>query len=155
MFLDLKEHTCDFYDEDYETGWEDADLFFRMHLRGWKCLFYPIAKGWHVGSGSVGGKATFLSKKYDYQIRILRNRYFTIIKNIPTHFLIYLSPYLIFTELCLIPYFLFRSPKTIFALIFSWQLTIRNFSSLYKKRIIIQNNSRVEKWYFKKYFTSF
>jgi GT2 family glycosyltransferase len=155
MFLDLFKYTCDFYDEDFETGWEDADLFFRMHLRGWKCLFLSKAKGWHVGSGSVGGKSTLLTKKIDYQTRILRNRYFTIIKNIPTHFLIYLSPYLVFTELCLIPYFLIYSPKTIFALFNAWRLTIKKIPILLKKRDIIQSNTIVKKWYFKSHFTSF
>ena len=155
MLLDLKEFTCDYYDEEFETGWEDADLYFRMHLRGWSCLFFPKAKVWHVGSGSVGGKATLLTKKLDYQTRILRNRYFTIIKNIPTHFLLYLSPYLVFTELCLIPYFLIYSPKTIYSLFNAWSLTIKKMPNLLKKRNIIQSNTLVEKWYFKSHFTSF
>jgi GT2 family glycosyltransferase len=155
MFDDLKQYTCDYYDEDFETGWEDADVFFRMHLRGWKCLFLPSATGWHVGSGSVGGKATLLTKKLDYQTRILRNRYFTMIKNIPAHFFLYLSPYLIFTEISLIPYFLFKSPKTIFALFSAWIKTAKKLPIIIKKRKVIQKNMQVEKWYFKSFFKSF
>src|SRR5258706_2630164 len=70
MLDDVKATSGDWYDERFVTGWEDLDLAFRMHLRGWKCLFVPSAYGWHVGSGSVGGKSTFLAKATDYQTRV-------------------------------------------------------------------------------------
>jgi len=155
MLDDLKTSTGEYYDEDFVTGWEDADLSFRMHLRGWRCLFLPTAIGWHVGSGSVGGNATLISKKIDYQIRVLRNRYFTMIKNLPFDIFMWLSPYLLITELCLIPYFSIRSPKTIFALFAAWYQTLMMLPTLLKKRKAIQNSITVPKGYLKEFFHSF
>jgi GT2 family glycosyltransferase len=155
MLEDLKLSTGDYYDENFVTGWEDVDMFFRMHLRGWTCLFLPKAKGWHVGSGSVGGNATLISKKIDYQIRVLRNRYFTIIKNLPFDIIVWLFPYLFITEVCLIPYFAVRSPKTIVALIAAWYQTLVKLPILLKKRNFIQKNIIAHKGYLKQYFNSF
>jgi GT2 family glycosyltransferase len=155
MLDDLKWENGYYFDESFITGWEDMDLFFRMHLRNWKCLFTPCAYGWHVGSGSVGGKSTFLKKNIDYQVRILRNRYYTIIKNIPINIIIWLFPYLLLTELALMPYFLIRSPKSIIALISSWVHVIINMRVLYNKRKLIQKSIIVEKNYLKKYFVKF
>jgi GT2 family glycosyltransferase len=152
---DIKNSSGDYFDEDYGTGWEDVDLFFRLHLRGWRCLFLPRAFGWHVGSGSVGGNATLVSKKLDYQIRVLRNRYFTMIKNLPIDIIIWLSPYLLFTELCLIPYFLLRSPKTVIALAAAWYQTLMKLPTLLNKRKLIQNNIVVPKGYLKQFFHSY
>lgn len=45
MLENIYEKTGDYYDEMFETGWEDIDLFFRMHLNGWKCWFTPRAYG--------------------------------------------------------------------------------------------------------------
>lgn len=118
MLNDIMQVSGDYYDRNFVTGWEDVDLFFRMHLRGWKCLFLPAAYGWHVGSGSVGGNATFFSKKLDYQTRVLRNRYFVIIKVIPINILLWLFPYLAVTEIAMVPYLLVRSPKSIIALFY-------------------------------------
>ena len=152
---DICQNTGDYYDEMFETGWEDLDLFFRMHLRGWKCLFVPSAYGWHVGSGSVGGKDTLLSKPFNYKVRILRNRYFTIIKNLPLRILIWLAPWLVLTEICMIPYFLFYSPSTLLALIKAYYLSILKFSVVIQKRIRIMKNIKVDPDYFKQFFIKF
>jgi GT2 family glycosyltransferase len=152
---DIYQNTGDYYDEMYETGWEDLDLFFRMHLRGWKCLFVPGAYGWHVGSGSVGGKDTLLSKPFNYKVRILRNRYFTIIKNLPLRTLIWLFPWLALTEICMIPYFLFYSPSTLLALVKAYYLTILKLSAVIQKRIRIMKNIKVDQDYLKQFFIKF
>jgi len=155
MLDDLNSISGCYFDEDYETGWEDADLFFRMHLRGWRCLFLPSASGWHVGSGSVGGKARLMSKKTDYQKRIFRNRYFTIIKDLPGNILLWLLPYLAIVEFALIPYLVVRSPKSLLALASAWREIYRNFPALMAKRRAIQSNVLVEKNYLKQFFVKF
>ena len=38
----------DFFDEDFFSYREDADLAWRAQLMGWKCLYVPEARGWHV-----------------------------------------------------------------------------------------------------------
>lgn len=155
MLDDLMQCSGCYFDEAYETGWEDCDLFFRMHLRGWKCLFLPGAYGWHVGSGSVGGNDTFLTKSLDYQVRILRNRYFTIMKDLPVSVLMWLLPYLVATEAALVPYFLWHSPKSIIALGRAWREVLRASSALRRKRDAIQSSRKVSPDYLKQYFVRF
>jgi GT2 family glycosyltransferase len=152
---DIRETTGCYYDESFVTGWEDMDLFFRFQLRGWKCLFFPSAIGWHVGSGSVDGKDTFFSKTLDYRIRILRNRYYTILKNLPRNVFIWLMPYLFITELGLIPYFMLRSPKSLLALLAAWGQTFVNFPNIMKKRKLIQGNVVASPEYMKRFFVKF
>jgi len=155
MLHDLKDASGCYYDESYETGWEDCDLWFRMHLLGWKCLFLPPAVGWHVGSGSVGGKASFFSKALDYQLRVLRNRHYTIIKDIPGRTLLWLFPYLTATEFAIIPYFLLRSPKSLVALVAAWWQVMRDLPVLLRKRAQIQKSKRVNHAYLRQYFVRF
>jgi GT2 family glycosyltransferase len=155
MLEDLRGTSGYYYDESYETGWEDCDMWFRMHLRGWRCLFLPSAFGWHVGSGSVGGKATFFSKALDFQLRVLRNRHFTIIKDIPWRTLLWLFPYLTVTEVAILPYFLFRSPKSLLALGGAWWQVMRQLPILLRKRARIQRNNRIDDEYLRQYFVRF
>jgi len=152
MLEDLRNTSGYYYDEAYVTGWEDFDLYFRMHLRGWKCLFVPTAVGWHVGSGSVGGNATFFSKSTEYQVRILRNRYFTIIKDVPLILLLRLSPYLALTEAALPFYFIIRSPRSLSALVSAWYHVLRASPSLMRKRLLIQRSRTVDGMYLRRYF---
>jgi hypothetical protein len=155
MLDDVKQVSGDYYDEAFETGWEDLDLFFRMHLRGWKCLFLPEAYGWHVGSGSVGGRDTFFSKDVAYQTRILRNRYFVIAKNLPAATLLRLSPYIAATELAMIPYFIVRSPKSLAAW---WRAITQFLGSLgrtLRKRKAILTTATAPPDYLHQYFVRF
>ena len=155
MLEDLRETSGCYYDEAYETGWEDCDLWFRMHLRGWKCLFLPTAVGWHVGSGSVGGKATFFSKSLDFQVRILRNRHFTIVKNLPWKTWLWLLPYLAATEIAIIPYFVVRSPKSLLALVRAWWQVAKSLPALFRKRAQIQTTKLMGHEYLRQYFVRF
>ncbi|MEJ8575013.1 glycosyltransferase family 2 protein [Microbaculum marinum] len=70
------------YDERFGTGYEDLDLWFRMQHRGWKALFCPSARAWHVGSASAAGASGFLDKAPDYQRRLFRNRRLIWMKNV-------------------------------------------------------------------------
>ncbi len=155
MLKDIYETTGDYYDELFVTGWEDLDLFLRMQLLGWSCLFLPSAILWHVGSGSVGGKSTLISKPLSYQARALRNRYYTMIKNLPGPIILWLFPFLMITELGLLPYFMLRAPKTMFALLYARFQTMISFPKILKKRIRIQRNLRTPPYYLKQFFVSF
>lgn len=70
------------YDERFGTGYEDLDLWFRMQHRGWKALYCPAARAWHVGSASAGGASGFLDKPPAYQRRLFRNRRLIWMKNV-------------------------------------------------------------------------
>ncbi len=155
MLDDLRAVSGDYYDEMFVTGWEDTDLFFRMHLRGWKCLFFPKAFGWHVGSGSVGGNDKFFTKQLDYQVRILRNRYFVLAKDIPTPTLRFIAPYVLITEIGLIPMFLLRSPKSIVALTRAWKAVLDSWPELMHKRAKIIGSMSVPPTYLNQFFERF
>jgi len=82
MLDDLKALHGYWYDERFGTGYEDLDLWFRMQHRGWKALYCPSARAWHVGSASAGGASGFLDKPPDYQQRLFRNRRLIWMKNV-------------------------------------------------------------------------
>jgi len=144
-----------YFDESYGNYWEDFDLFLRLHLRGWKTLFFPSAFGWHVGSGSVGGNATWLSKPFDSQVNVLRNRYLTIIKNLSAPMLLWLCPYLLAAEVAIPPYLVLRSPKTLLAWLRAWGQVLRQSGTLFKKRRAIQRSRKVDPMSLRQYFVRF
>jgi GT2 family glycosyltransferase len=43
-------------DEAFFMYLEDVDLAFRAQLRGWSCMYQPLARVYHLGSASGGGK---------------------------------------------------------------------------------------------------
>jgi GT2 family glycosyltransferase len=155
MLADLYSVSGCYYDEDFGTGWEDIDLFLRMQLRGWRCLFLPQASGWHVGSGSVGGNDTFLSKKTDYQKRIIRNRLFVIIKDLPAALLLRYCLYLAAAEAAMLPYLALRAPRSLLAWVRAWRDTLESLPALLGKRRLIQRARRVGTGYLAGMFRGF
>ena len=112
------------YDEDFVTGWEDMELWWRARARAWKVLFYPAAKAWHVGSGSVGGKRRALDKPLDYQVRVFRNRKFLALQSFPDEVWRKVRPAYTVFNLAMPPYFLLRSPGSLKA----WRIAAREVS---------------------------
>ncbi len=155
MLKDVYESTGDYYDELFETGWEDIDLFFRMHLRGWRCLFTSKAFGWHVGSASDNGNERLVNKSFDYQVRVLRNRYYAIIKNVPTGVFIWLLPYLVITEFGMMLIYGIKYPDTFKALMKARQLVKRNWVTIKAKRSRNQHSTKVTNGYIKSLFIRF
>ncbi len=64
------------FDESFFAYLEDMDLGLRIRLAGYRCLFVPTAKVFHVGHGSA------LPHEH-YIFLIARNRIFLFLKNIP------------------------------------------------------------------------
>lgn len=152
MLRDVYESSGYCFDESFVTGWEDTDLWFRMQLRGWTCVFLPTAYGWHVGSGSAGANTTFFTKSVEYRTRILRNRLFMIAKNLPTAVLFRLAPYLLITELAMLPYFAVRSPSSVRAFFSGWSQFLGERREVWKKRRLIQRAAVVSNEYVHSFF---
>jgi len=112
------------YDEDFVTGWEDMELWWRARARAWTLLFYPAAKAWHVGSGSVGGKQRVLDKPLDYQTRIFRNRKFLALQSFPDEVWRKVRPAYIAMNFATPVMLLFRSPRSLKA----WRLAEKEVS---------------------------
>jgi GT2 family glycosyltransferase len=66
------------FDEDFFSYLEDVDLGFRLRLKGFRCLYVPMAKVLHVGSASLGRESEFAI--YHSQ----RNMAWMYLKNMPS-----------------------------------------------------------------------
>jgi len=64
-------------DESFFCYLEDADLAYRLHLRGQECVFVPDARIRHVGGASCGRQSGFTLRLS------LRNRLWMVAKNTP------------------------------------------------------------------------
>ena len=64
-------------DEDLFAYLEDVDLAWRCQAAGWRCLYVPLARVYHVHSATGGEGSPFKN----YQLG--RNKWYTIIKNYP------------------------------------------------------------------------
>jgi GT2 family glycosyltransferase len=66
------------FDEDFFCYMEDVDLAWRARLMGWRCLYVPTARVYHVHSGTGQEGSPF--KNY----LLGRNKIWTIVKNYPS-----------------------------------------------------------------------
>ncbi|MCL5666969.1 MAG: glycosyltransferase family 2 protein [Patescibacteria group bacterium] len=80
----------EYFDEDFHSYWEDADLAWRMTNAGWECAYVPAAVAYHgrgAGSSKGGYKKVFSYIKFHRQlpqrIRQLnyQNHIFMYVKN--------------------------------------------------------------------------
>jgi len=67
-----------YFDEDFFAYMEDIDLGLRAQSAGYKCIFIPGAKVFHIGSATSGGTASAFSIR-----KTVRNTYQVILKNVP------------------------------------------------------------------------
>lgn len=66
------------FDEDYFAYLEDVDMGLRAQSAGYKCLYIPTAKIYHLGCGTTGSGYSPLVVRLSAQ-----NNFNTIVKNIP------------------------------------------------------------------------
>ncbi|MCX7847877.1 MAG: glycosyltransferase family 2 protein [bacterium] len=82
------------YDEDYFAYGEDVDLYFRLQLLGFRCMYVPRVRGWHVHSGTQEG-VRWYEKDAGTLGRVPANAFFTLMKNCPEELLVRLAGYVI------------------------------------------------------------
>ncbi|MEI6498875.1 MAG: glycosyltransferase family 2 protein [bacterium] len=66
------------FDEDFFAYLEDVDIDFRAQLAGFKCVFVPDAKVFHIGSATSNRISGFAFRL------MIKNHYHLIFKNYPT-----------------------------------------------------------------------
>ena len=71
--------SAEIFDESFFAYYEDADLSWRMRLRGWKIFTVPEAVVWHLHSATADTVKSKTFKAY----YLNRNRFFMMIKNFP------------------------------------------------------------------------
>lgn len=65
------------FDEDFFAYAEDADLNWRALRAGWRCLYVPAARAYHISSATAGEGSAF-------KARLLgRNKIWLLVKNVP------------------------------------------------------------------------
>jgi len=98
-----------FYDELYFAYGEDVDLFLRLQLRGFRCLFSPAVKAWHVHSATQAGIA-WHQKDYQTLMRVPANAFFTLVKTFPLGMLVARMPRLLAMPAVMSVLLLVRNP---------------------------------------------
>ncbi|HNW38909.1 MAG TPA: glycosyltransferase family 2 protein [Candidatus Omnitrophota bacterium] len=108
-----------YFDSRFRMFYEDLDLCWRANRAGWRGYYVPRAIIYHVRGGSFrpdSGIDKPLARRYlndQLQSDLIKNRYFTILKN--EKFLslfLHLIPIMIY-DLCVWSYILFFHPKVI------------------------------------------
>jgi GT2 family glycosyltransferase len=69
----------EFFDSDFFVYREDADVAWRAQLMGWKCLYVPYAKGYHVRNALPGNRRALPA---EINMHSVKNRFLLRMKNI-------------------------------------------------------------------------
>ena len=69
----------EFFDTDFFVYREDADVAWRSQLMGWKCLYAPYARGYHVRKVLPGNRRALPA---EINMHSVKNRFLLRIKNI-------------------------------------------------------------------------
>jgi GT2 family glycosyltransferase len=72
----------EFFDTDFFVYREDADVAWRAQLMGWKCLYVPFARGYHVRKVLPGNRRALPP---EINMHSVKNRFLMRIKNISGH----------------------------------------------------------------------
>ena len=107
----------DYFDSNFRMFYEDLDIAWRAHNRGWRAYYIPLARVFHVRGGSFRpelGLGKPVARKYlsdELHADLIKNRYLTILKNATfINFLLHLIPILMY-DFCAWGYVIFFRPK--------------------------------------------
>jgi GT2 family glycosyltransferase len=136
----------EFFDSDFFAYREDADVAWRAQLMGWKCIYTPHARGYHVRS-VLPGKRRALPAVIN--MHSVKNRFLMRIKNMTGH--LYWRNWLSITarDLIVVACCLLREQSSLRALIY----IARNWSRVMEKRREIMRRKRVTDEYIAGWFS--
>lgn len=133
MLEDIKDEHG-YFDERYGMFYEDLDLAWRAKRRGWKGYYIAKAVAYHQRGAScktVMPRISFL-EKYNFthldnelKVRLIKNRYRTIIKNDSFAGLLFNLPFILVYELKLYLYIIFFSPQLLCRLLLRKDLNVK------------------------------
>ncbi len=89
MLKEIKLSRASYFDKDYFAYYEDVDLAWRFHIRGFESRFVSNAIVYHVHSATGQNFSPFKA------FHIHRNHYYNIIKNAPFFILIFIMLFMI------------------------------------------------------------
>jgi GT2 family glycosyltransferase len=136
----------EFFDSDFFVYREDADVAWRAQLMGWKCLYAPYAKGYHVRKVLPGNRSALPP---EINMHSVKNRFLMRMKNITPdvyrrNFLSITARDLLVVGCCLV--WEFTSLK-------AFPTVIRNWKSVMAKRREIMSRQRVDDEYMASWFS--
>ncbi len=135
----------EFFDPDFFAYREDADLAWRAQLLGWKCVFVPYARAYHVRALRPGMRRAVPA---EINMHSVKNRFLMRLKNVTASlYLRHLLPITV-RDLGIVTYCLLREQTSIKAFVF----TIRNLRRMLEKRRWIQARRRVDDAYIEQWF---
>jgi GT2 family glycosyltransferase len=126
----------EFFDEDFFSYREDADLAWRAQLLGWKCLYVPDAMAWHERRVTP---ERFHQLPLEINWHSVKNRFLMRAKNISAGLYVRLFLPVTARDVLVIGYALLRDWRLLSALFFP----LRHMRSLLEKRRWIQSRRRV------------
>ncbi len=135
----------EFFDSDFFAYREDADVAWRAQLYGWKCIYTPIAFGYHVRKLRPGMRR-FLPPHIN--MHSVKNRFLMRAKNITAG--IYLRNFvpILVRDLGILAYCFIAERSSLKA----FYLFSRDWSRVMEKRRVIQDRKRVDEAYMQKWF---
>lgn len=123
------------FDEDFFFNYEDVDLGFRAHLKGWKCLYLPGAVVYHHWLGTIG---LFGRMRIFY---IAKNNLSILVKNMPFKLLMKYAPAIFRKHLKISLGLVFRGSFSAF--IKGRLCYLRQLPGMLKKRNSILRNRKI------------
>jgi GT2 family glycosyltransferase len=135
----------EFFDSDFFVYREDADVAWRAQLLGWRCLYTPYARAYHVRSVRPGNRRALPAL---INMHSVKNRFLMRIKNMTAD--LYLRNWLSITarDLVVIACCLLREQTSLKAF---WFL-IRNWKRAWAKRRQIMQRKRADDAYIAAWF---
>ena len=135
----------EFFDSDFFVYREDADVAWRAQLMGWKCLYAPYARGYHVRKVLPGNRRALPP---EINMHSVKNRFLMRIKNISAD--LYRRNWVSITtrDLMVVMWCLVREHSSLRAF---WFLAT-NYGRVLAKRRLIQASRRVDHEYMASWF---
>jgi len=116
-----------FYDELYFAYGEDVDIYLRMNLMGFRCLYSPKLFAWHAHSGTQDG-VRWHTKDAATLRRLPANVFYTWLKNCPLGMLIKTSWRVFAAPTAMFLVLLFCRPGVCLAPLMAYISFLRNFA---------------------------
>ncbi len=135
----------EFFDSEFFTYREDADVAWRAQLLGWRCIFDPRAVGYHVRSLRPGMRSELPP---EINMHSVKNRFLMRIKNITPG--VYARNLLGITvrDLGIVAYCIVVEHHSLRA----FGMVLRDFRATLRKRRLIQARRRVDDSYMASWF---
>jgi len=135
----------EFFDEDFFAYREDADVAWRAQLMGWRCIYTPHARGYHVRKALPGNRRALPPV---INMHSVKNRFLMRIKNMTAD--LYWRNFFSITarDIVVIGCCLLREHTSLKAF---WYL-LRHWKKVWRKRRIIMSRRRVNDEYLSGWF---